>query len=98
MTIQVKATEQYFPVVLFVFQYFVKMKLDIFSCLTNMATVGGGGKSSGLLFSELYSCFSILISESEEVKPQKLIFKPSILSDVAKNLHATSSSKSNNDN
>lgn len=36
----------------------------------------------------------LFILESEEVKPHKVIFKPSILSDVAKNL-VTSSSKGN---
>lgn len=48
-----------------------------------------------ILYSQSYFvCFFVwLFLESAEIKPQKLIFKPSILSDVAKNL-ATSSSKS----
>ena len=41
VTIEMKATEQCFPVVLFVFRYFTETNLDIFS-------VGGGG---GVLFS-----------------------------------------------
>lgn len=44
-------------------------------------------------FADSLTLFVCLFLESAEIKPQKLIFKPSILSDVAKNL-ATSSSKS----
>ena len=39
-----------------------------------------------------------LLSETEEVKPPKLLFKPSILSDVAKNLTSSSSKCTYNDN